>query len=89
MFLEGRVDTAAYAESIVPPYYDSLIAKLVVHGDDRVEAVSRMARALEMFIVEGISTSIPIHEKIMTDPDFRAGKFDTRFLTRFVPNGGV
>jgi acetyl-CoA carboxylase biotin carboxylase subunit len=84
-----RVDTAAYAESIVPPYYDSLIAKLVVHGDDRVEAVSRMARALEMFIVEGISTSIPIHEKIMADPDFRAGKFDTRFLTRFVPNGGV
>lgn len=84
-----RVDTAAYAESIVPPYYDSLVAKLVVHGDDRAEAVSRMARALEMFIVEGISTSIPIHEKIMADPDFRAGKFDTRFLTRFVTNGGV
>ena len=84
-----RVDTAAYAESVVPPYYDSLIAKLVVHGDDRVEAVSRMARALEMFIVEGISTSIPIHEKIMADPDFRAGKFDTRFLTRFVSNGSV
>ena len=84
-----RVDTAAYAESIVPPYYDSLIAKLVVHGDDRIEAVSRMARALEMFIVEGISTSIPIHEKIMADQDFRAGNFDTRFLTRFVSNGGV
>jgi acetyl-CoA carboxylase biotin carboxylase subunit len=84
-----RVDTAAYAESTVPPYYDSLIAKLIVHGDDRAEAVSRMARALEMFIVEGISTSIPIHEKIMADPDFRAGNFDTRFLTRFVPNGDI
>jgi len=84
-----RVDTAAYAESTVPPYYDSLIAKLVVHGDDRAEAVSRMARALEMFIVEGISTSIPIHEKIMADPDFRAGKFDTSFLTRFVRNGDI
>jgi len=84
-----RVDTAAYAESVVPPYYDSLIAKLIVQGDDRTEAISRMARALEMFIIEGISTSIPIHEKIMADPDFRAGNFDTRFLTRFVPNGEI
>jgi acetyl-CoA carboxylase biotin carboxylase subunit len=84
-----RVDTAAYAESTVPPFYDSLIAKLVVHGDDRAEAISRMTRALEMFIVEGISTSIPIHEKIMADPDFRAGNFDTRFLSRFVSNGGL
>ncbi len=84
-----RVDTAAYAESVVPPYYDSLIAKLIVHGDDRVEAVSRMERALEMFIVEGISTSIPVHQKIMADPDFRAGQFDTRFLTRFTMNGDI
>jgi len=84
-----RVDTAAFAEGVVPPYYDSLIAKLIVHGDDREEAIRRMARALEMFVVEGISTSIPIHEKIMADPDFRAGRFDTRFLTRFVPNGDV
>ncbi|HLY61666.1 MAG TPA: acetyl-CoA carboxylase biotin carboxylase subunit [Terriglobia bacterium] len=84
-----RVDTAAHADSIVPPYYDSLIAKLAVHGDSRTEAINRMERALEMFIVEGISTSIPIHEKIMADPDFRAGNFDTRFLTRFVPNGDI
>ena len=82
-----RVDTAAYAESVIPPFYDSLIAKLVVHGKNRGEAISRMARALEMFIVEGVSTSIPIHEKIMADPDFRAGNFDTRFLARFSPNG--
>ena len=82
-----RVDTAAYGECVIPPFYDSLIAKLIVHGKDRDEAISRMARALEMFIVEGISTSIPIHEKIMADPDFRAGKFDTSFLTRYAPNG--
>jgi len=82
-----RVDTAAYAESVIPPYYDSLIAKLIVHGKDREEAIRRMARALEMFIIEGISTSIPIHEKIMADPDFRAGNFDTHFLRRFSPNG--
>jgi acetyl-CoA carboxylase biotin carboxylase subunit len=82
-----RVDTAAYAESIIPPYYDSLIAKLVVHGKDRAEAVQRMARALEMFIIEGISTSIPLQEKILADADFRAGKFDTQFLNRFSRDG--
>jgi len=82
-----RVDTAAYAESVIPPYYDSLIAKLVVHGKDREEAVQRMARALEMFIIEGISTSIPLQEKILADEDFRAGKFDTQFLNRFSRNG--
>ncbi len=82
-----RVDTAAYSECVIPPYYDSLIAKLVVHGHDRTEAIQRMKRALEMFIIEGISTSLPVHEKIMADPDFRAGKFDTAFLSRFSPNG--
>jgi acetyl-CoA carboxylase, biotin carboxylase subunit len=82
-----RVDTAAYAESIIPPYYDSLIAKLVVHGKDRAEAVQRMARALEMFIIEGISTSIPLQEKILADADFRAGRFDTQFLGRYSRNG--
>jgi acetyl-CoA carboxylase biotin carboxylase subunit len=82
-----RVDTAAYAESVIPPFYDSLIAKLIVHGRDRAEAISRMARALEMFIIEGIATSIPVHEKIMADPDFRAGRFDTHFLARFSSNG--
>jgi acetyl-CoA carboxylase biotin carboxylase subunit len=82
-----RIDTAAYAESVIPPYYDSLIAKLIVHGRNRAEAVRRMTRALEMFIIEGISTSIPVHQKIAADPDFQAGKFDTRFLTRFSSNG--
>jgi acetyl-CoA carboxylase biotin carboxylase subunit len=79
-----RVDTAAYAEGVIPPYYDSLIAKLIVRGRDRAEAISRMSRALEMFVVEGIYTSIPLHRRIMADPDFRAGKFDTKFMERFL-----
>lgn len=79
-----RVDTAAYAEGVIPPYYDSLIAKLIVRGRDRAEAISRMSRALEMFVVEGIYTSIPLHRRIMADPDFRAGNFDTKFMERFL-----
>src|SRR5450631_4019024 len=79
-----RVDTAAYAEGTIPPYYDSLIAKLIVRGKDRSEAVSRMARALEMFIVEGIYTTIPLHRKILADPEFHAGHTDTGFIERFL-----
>jgi acetyl-CoA carboxylase biotin carboxylase subunit len=79
-----RVDTAAYTEGVIPPYYDSLIAKLIVRGKDRSEAVSRMSRALEMFIVEGVFTTIPLHRKILADEDFRAGKIDTGFIERFL-----
>jgi acetyl-CoA carboxylase, biotin carboxylase subunit len=79
-----RVDTAAYTEGVIPPYYDSLIAKLIVRGKDRNEAISRMSRALDMFIVEGVYTTIPLHRKILADPDFRAGKFDTGFIERFL-----
>jgi len=79
-----RIDTAAYAEGVIPPYYDSLIAKLIVRGKDREEAISRMSRALEMFIVEGIYTTIPLHRKILADPDFRAGRIDTTFIERFL-----
>jgi len=79
-----RLDTAAYAEGVIPPYYDSLIAKLITHGKDRQEAISRMARSLEMFIIEGIHTSIPLHRKIIVDADFLAGRFDTRFMERFM-----
>jgi len=83
-----RVDTAAYAEGVIPPYYDSLIAKLCARGRDRDEAISRMSRALEMFVVEGIHTSIPLHQRIMKDPDFRAGNFDTKFMERFLDSSG-
>ena len=82
-----RIDTAAYAEGVIPPYYDSLIAKLIVRGKDREEAISRMGRALEMFIVEGIYTTIPLHRKILADPDFRAGKIDTTFIDKLIPAG--
>jgi len=77
-----RVDTAAYQDGVIPPYYDSLVAKLIAYGHDRGEAIARMNRALEMFVVEGIYTSIPLHEKILAHPDFIAGKIDTGFLAR-------
>jgi acetyl-CoA carboxylase biotin carboxylase subunit len=79
-----RVDTAAYAEGVIPPYYDSLIAKLITFGRDREEAIMRMRRALEMFIVEGIHTTIPLHRRILADPDFQAGNFDTKYMERFL-----
>jgi acetyl-CoA carboxylase biotin carboxylase subunit len=83
-----RVDSAAYADAVIPPYYDSLIAKLIVRGRDRAEAVGRMKRALEMFVVEGIKTSIPLHRRIFADPDFAAGQFDTHFIERFLAANG-
>jgi acetyl-CoA carboxylase, biotin carboxylase subunit len=83
-----RVDTAAFTEAVIPPYYDSLIAKLITRGRDRKEAISRMARALEMFIVEGIYTTIPLHRRIMADPEFRAGKLDTKYMERFFARNG-
>jgi acetyl-CoA carboxylase biotin carboxylase subunit len=79
-----RVDTAAYAEGVIPPYYDSLIAKLITFGRDRAEAIMRMHRALEMFIVEGIHTTIPLHRRILEDEDFKAGNFDTKFMERLL-----
>jgi acetyl-CoA carboxylase, biotin carboxylase subunit len=75
-----RVDTAAYTDYVIPPFYDSLVAKLIAYGRDRSEAIARMRRALDMFVVEGIYTTIPLHQRIMHDPDFVAGKFDTSFL---------
>ncbi len=80
-----RVDTAAHTDAVIPPYYDSLIAKLIVRGRDRPEAIARMRRALEMFMIEGIKTSIPLHRRILADPDFEAGNLDTHFLDRFMP----
>jgi acetyl-CoA carboxylase biotin carboxylase subunit len=79
-----RVDTAQYSEGVVPPYYDSLIAKLIVHGVDREEAIAKMERALSQFVVQGIDTSIPLHQEIFADEDFRAGNFDTKFMERFL-----
>jgi acetyl-CoA carboxylase biotin carboxylase subunit len=78
-----RVDTSAYTDYVIPPYYDSLVAKLIAYGATRTEAIARMRRALEMFVVEGIYTTIPLHQKILADADFVAGKTDTNFLRRY------
>src|ERR671923_1535954 len=78
-----RIDTAAHSECIISPYYDSMIAKIIVHGRDRQEALARMRRTLEMTVIEGIRTSIPLHLRILKDPDFVAGRLHTGFLERF------
>jgi acetyl-CoA carboxylase, biotin carboxylase subunit len=83
-----RVDSAAYADAVIPPYYDSMIAKLIVKGRDRAEAIGRMKRALEMFVIEGIKTSIPLHRRIVADPDFAAGKIDTHFIEGLLGTNG-
>ena len=78
-----RVDTAAHSECLISPYYDSMVAKVIVHGRDRQEAIARMRRTLEMSVVEGIRTTIPLHLKILSDPDFIAGRLSTHFMERF------
>jgi acetyl-CoA carboxylase, biotin carboxylase subunit len=83
-----RVDSAAHTDAVISPYYDSMIAKLIVKGRDRAEAVGRMKRALEMFVIEGIKTSIPLHRRILADPDFAAGRFDTHFIERLLGTDG-
>lgn len=77
-----RVDTAIYSGYVIPPHYDSLIAKLIVHGKDRAEAIAKMRRALDEFIIEGINTTIPFHQKVMRNPDFISGNFDTTFIEK-------
>ena len=79
-----RVDTWAYTDCVVPPYYDSLIAKVIAFGCDRAEAIRRMNRALDMFVVEGIYTSIPLHKRILAHPDFQEGRLDTNFIARLL-----
>ncbi|HKE04520.1 MAG TPA: acetyl-CoA carboxylase biotin carboxylase subunit [Blastocatellia bacterium] len=79
-----RVDTAIYDGYFVPPYYDSLIAKVIVHSRSRERAIARMRRALESMVVEGVKTTIPLHLKILNDPDFIAGNLSTRFMDRFL-----
>ncbi len=80
-----RVDTAVYTDGVIPPYYDSMVAKVIAHGADREEARHRMLRALDMFVVEGIYTSIPLHQQILRDEDFISGRFDTNYIARHFP----
>ena len=76
-----RVDTHAYAGYSVPPFYDSMIAKLICKARTRDECIAKMERALDEFVVEGIKTTIPFHQKLMKNEDFRKGNFNTSFLT--------
>jgi acetyl-CoA carboxylase biotin carboxylase subunit len=84
-----RVDSALYAGYRVPPYYDSMIAKLIVHAPTRPEAIARMRRALDEFAVLGIKTTIPLHQRIMADPQFQAGDYTIHWLERFVAEHGT
>jgi acetyl-CoA carboxylase, biotin carboxylase subunit len=79
-----RVDTAVYADGVISPYYDSMVAKLITYGHDRAEAISRMRRALDVFVVEGIQTSIPLHQQILADGEFQRGEIDTHYIQRFL-----
>ncbi|MES3630777.1 MAG: acetyl-CoA carboxylase biotin carboxylase subunit [Longimonas sp.] len=78
-----RVDTHAYTGYRIPPNYDSMIAKLIVHGDTRERAIRRMKRALDEFVIEGVKTTIPFHQQLMENADFQAGTFDTQFMESF------
>jgi acetyl-CoA carboxylase biotin carboxylase subunit len=77
-----RVDTHTYAQYNIPPYYDSLVAKLIAFGSNRAEAITRIKRSLNEFVIEGIKTTIPFHRKLVQNPDFIKGEFDTGFLER-------
>jgi acetyl-CoA carboxylase biotin carboxylase subunit len=79
-----RVETLAHSDCTISPYYDSMIAKVIVHGRDRPEAIARMRRVLEMTVIEGIKTSIPMHLRILSDPEFIAGKVSTAFMDRYL-----
>jgi acetyl-CoA carboxylase biotin carboxylase subunit len=83
-----RVDTFAHAECTVLPHYDSLVGKVMAHGRDRQEAIARMRRTLEMTVIEGISTTIPLHLRVLADPDFVAGRINTAFMDRYRTAGG-
>jgi len=79
-----RVDTAMYQDAIIPPTYDSMVAKLIAYGNNRNEALSRMRRALDTLVIEGVKTTAPLHRKIMDHPDFISGGFSTKWMETFM-----
>ena len=79
-----RLDTHAYEDYVIPPFYDSLVAKLIVHDVDRAAAIARMQRALDTFVIEGIQTSIPLHQEVLRDEGFRSGDMSTKFMEGFL-----
>jgi acetyl-CoA carboxylase biotin carboxylase subunit len=83
-----RVDSGLFADSLVPPHYDSLVAKLIVHGHDRQECLMRLKRALGEFVIDGIKTTLPLHARLLNDPDFQSGAYDVHWLEHFVEQAG-
>jgi acetyl-CoA carboxylase biotin carboxylase subunit len=83
-----RVDSALYSGYSVPPHYDSLVAKLIVHAPTRAQAIARLRRALDEMVVDGIETTLPLHRRIVEDPEFLAGDYTIHWLERFVARGG-
>ncbi|MHA1564618.1 MAG: acetyl-CoA carboxylase biotin carboxylase subunit [Alphaproteobacteria bacterium] len=83
-----RVDSALYSGYVVPPYYDSLVAKLIVHGATREECIMRLHRSLDEMVVGGIETTIPLHKRLISEPDFAAGDYDIHWLERLVAGTG-
>jgi acetyl-CoA carboxylase biotin carboxylase subunit len=79
-----RVDSALYAGYFVPPFYDSMVAKLIVHAPTRIEAINRLRRALDEFVIMGIKTTIPLHRRIVDDKEFQAGDYTIHWLEHFV-----
>jgi acetyl-CoA carboxylase biotin carboxylase subunit len=88
-----RVDSGLYGGYRVPPYYDSMIAKLIVYGTTRERCILRLRRALEEFVIDGMKTTIPLHQKLVDDPEFRQGQYTIKWLeewlAREVPEGGA
>jgi acetyl-CoA carboxylase biotin carboxylase subunit len=78
------VDKHVYSGYVIPPYYDSMIAKLICYGRDRRTAMDRMSRALDEFILRGVKTTIPLHKLILKDPNFRRGRYSTSFVERLM-----
>ncbi len=82
--LDVRVDSALFASYRIPPYYDSLVAKLIVRGDSREEALRRLRRALEEFVIGGVKTTLPLHRRLIAEPDFHTGSYDIHWLERYL-----
>jgi acetyl-CoA carboxylase, biotin carboxylase subunit len=77
------LDTHVYSGYVIPPHYDSMIAKLITTAQTRTEAISKMKRALEEFVIEGVKTTIPFHQKLMNHPDYIKGEYTTKFMEEF------
>jgi acetyl-CoA carboxylase biotin carboxylase subunit len=84
-----RIDSAAYQGYVIPPYYDSLVGKLIVHGKTRGECLMRLKRALDEFVVDGIDTTLPLFKALVTDPDIINGDYHIHWLEQFLARGGM